>query len=176
MKNKFAAVLLGLAVVTGAHAQESFYAGGLLTRTTYSEDGIDETSPTAIGFNVGAKINQNFAVEGRVSTGLSDDSTQVLGVIPADAKVKSLFGLYGKGILPLSDAASVYGLLGYTRAKLGIEGSGFDDSGSESDVSYGVGAEFALTNTTSLAIEWAQLVKKDDAKLTGLTLGVAFKF
>jgi opacity protein-like surface antigen len=175
VKNKFAAVLLGLAVVTGAHAQESFYAGGLLTRIDYSEDGLD-AKPTAIGFNVGAKINQNFAVEGRVSTGLSDDSVQVLGVIPADVKVKSLFGIYGKGILPLSDTASIYGLLGYSRVKLGIEGNGFDDSASDSDVSYGVGAEFALTNTTSLAIEWAQLLKVDDAKVSGLTLGVSFKF
>jgi outer membrane immunogenic protein len=180
MKTKFAAaVLLSLAAMTSAHAQEGFYAGALLSRVDFSDDSgaTGDASPTAVGFKVGAAINKNFAVEGRVLTGLSDDSTD-FGGLDATLDVDSVFGVYAKGILPLSDAASLYGLVGYSRLKLKLDvpALGASGSDSDSDVSLGFGADFSLNESTSLGIEYLQLFSDDGVKVNGLTLGLSFKF
>lgn len=164
--------VLSLATVGAAHA-EGLYAGALLTRTTVSIDGFGDANPMAIGAKLGMPINKNFAVEARLSTGLSDDS--LLGGI-VDVKVDSFVGVYAKGLLPLSDTASVYGLLGYTQSKLKLEGPGGSASGSDSDLSYGFGADFAVSGGTSVGVEWARLYKDDVSKIDGLTLSVSFKF
>lgn len=169
------ASLLCLVATAGAHAQEGLYGGVFLSRITYAEDGLDDANPTVIGVKIGTSINKNLAVEARLGAGLSDDSVDVLGV-PVNVKVNNFISVYGKGILPLSDQASLYGLLGYTRGKLKAEFLGGSNSESDSDVSYGVGGDFAITPTTSLNIEWARLFKGDDYKVDGLTFGVSFKF
>lgn len=175
MITRFAIAALSLFAVTGAHAQDGFYAGGLISRITYSEDGFSDASPTAIGLKVGTAINKNFAVEARLGTGLSDDSISVLGT-SVDIKVDNFFGVYAKGILPLSDVVSVYGLAGYTRGELTVEALGQSSSDSDSDFSYGLGADFALSKTASLGVEWARLFKGSDYKVNSLSLSVSFKF
>lgn len=171
MVTKFISVVaLSLAAVGTAHA-EGLYAGALLTRATVSVDDTGDTNPTAIGAKLGMPVNKNFAVEARLGVGLSDDS---LGV--ENVKINNFVGVYGKGILPLSDKASVYGLLGYTQGKLKSEGPFGSGSGSDSDVSYGIGADFAISGTTSVGVEWARLFKGEDYKVDGLTLSVSFKF
>jgi hypothetical protein len=169
------ASLFCLAAAASAHAQEGLYGGAFVSRITYAEDGLDDANPTAVGVKLGASINKNFAVEARLGVGLSDDSINVLGV-PVSIKVNNFIGVYGKGILPLSNQASLYGLLGYTQGKLKAEFPGGSTSESDSDVSYGVGGDFAITPTTSLNVEWARLFKGDGYKVDGLTFGVSFKF
>lgn len=169
------ASLLCIVAATGAHAQEGLYGGAFVSRVTYAENGLEDANPTSIGVRVGSSINKNVAVEARLGTGLSSDSIRVLGV-PVDLKVDNFYGVYGKGILPLSDQASVYGLLGYTRGKLKGNFAGGSISVSDSDVSYGIGGDFAVTPTLSLNAEFARLFKGDDFKVDGLTFGVSFKF
>jgi opacity protein-like surface antigen len=173
MKAKIAAGVLGLVAFTGAHAQDGLYAGALISRLTYSEDGLSDLNPTAIGFKLGTQINPNFAVEARLGTGLSDASIDGTGF---DLKIDNFVGVYGKGMIPLSDAVSLYGLVGYTYGKLTVEGFGLSGSDSDSDFSFGFGGDFSLSQTASIGIEWARLFKGDGYKVDGLTLGVSFKF
>lgn len=171
MFTKFVSIAaLSLATVGAAHA-EGLYAGALLSRATVSFDGGDDASPTTIGAKLGMSINKNFAVEARLGVGLTDDSISVF-----DLKVDNFAGIYAKGILPVSDVASVYGLLGYTQGKITLEGLGGSASDSDSDISYGIGADFAVSSNTSVGVEWARLFKGDGYKVDGLTLGVSFKF
>jgi Outer membrane protein beta-barrel domain len=168
MFTKFVSIAaLSLATVGAAHA-EGLYAGALLTRATVSFDGDVDASPTTIGAKLGMSINKNFAVEARLGVGLVDDSISVI-----DLKVDNFAGIYAKGILPVTDVASVYGLLGYTQGKITLEGLGSD---SDSDISYGLGADFAVSANTSVGVEWARLFKGDGYKVDGLSLGVSFKF
>lgn len=170
--------------MTSAHAQEGFYAGALLSRLDVSDDSgeVGDVSPTAVGFKVGTAINKNFAVEGRVLTGLSDDSADFnipsTAAATVNVDVASVFGVYAKGILPLSDAVSLYGLAGYSRVKLKLEVPAFggSDASSDSDVSLGFGADFALNESTSLGLEYMQLYSDGGEKVNGLTLGLSFKF
>jgi opacity protein-like surface antigen len=171
MFTKFVSIAaLSLATVGAAHA-EGLYAGALLTRTTVSFDDVGDASPMTLGAKLGMSINKNFAVEARLGTGLSDDS-----IVGVDVKVDNFAGIYGKGILPLSDVASIYGLLGYTQGKLKFEAPGLSESDSDSDISYGIGADFAISATTSVGVEWARLFKGDGYTVEGLSLGVSFKF
>jgi opacity protein-like surface antigen len=171
MFTKFISVAaLSLATVGAAHA-EGLYAGALLTRTTVSLDGRGDANPTTIGAKLGMSINKNFAVEARLGTGLSDDSLSGISV-----KVDNFAGIYAKGILPVSDAASVYGLLGYTQGKIKLEAAGQSLSDSDTDISYGIGADFAVSGGTSVGVEWARFFKGDGYKVDGLSLSVSFKF
>jgi len=171
MLTKFISVAaLSLVTVGAAHA-EGLYAGPLLTRATVSFDAGGDANPTTVGALLGMSINKNFAIEARLGTGLSDDS--ISGV---DIKVDNFAGIYAKGILPVSNAASVYGLLGYTQGKIKAEFAGQSASDSDSDVSYGIGAEFAVSGTTSVGVEWARFFKGDNYKVDGLSLAVSFKF
>lgn len=171
MFTKFVSIAaLSLATVGAAQA-EGLYAGALLTRATVSIDDIGDTNPTTIGALLGMSINKNFAVEARLGAGLADDS-----IGAGNIKIDNFAGFYAKGILPVSDAASVYGLLGYTQGKIKAEGPGGSVSDSDSDISYGIGAEFAVSGTTSVGVEWARLFKGEDYKVDGLSLSVSFKF
>ena len=130
MFTKFVSIAaLSLATVGAAHA-EGLYAGALLTRTTVSIDDIGDVNPTTIGAKLGMSINKNFAVEARLGTTLVDDS-----IFGSDIKIDNFAGVYAKGILPVSDVASIYGLLGYTQGKLTAENALGSGSDSDSDIS-----------------------------------------
>jgi hypothetical protein len=166
---------LGFAAAGAAHA-EGFYAGGLLTRASVSIDGISDIKAVAIGAKLGLPLNKYFAVETRLGIGASGAESVSFLNQSVDIKLDSFVGTYGKAILPLADAASVYGLLGYTRGEITASGPGGTFVGSESGVSFGIGADYAITDGASLGIEWARLFSVNGSKLEGLTVGASFKF
>ena len=176
---KCAVFALGLSSAVLVHAQpagwQGLYAGATVSRIAYKEEGFSTAYPVAIGGKFGKQFNPNFAIEGRIGFGVSDDEVDV-GGLPVKLEIDNYYGVYLKGMLPVSTAASLYGLLGYTRAKLTASAAGFSSSDSESDISFGAGAEFAVSQTAAISVEWARLLKGDGYKVDGLTLGVNFKF
>ena len=90
--------------------------------------------------------------------------------------VDHIVGAYGKFILPVADQFSLYGLLGFTRAKATAEAAGFKASSSEDDFSYGVGAEFHVTPQFGVGAEWARLLDKRDFKLDGIAITANWRF
>lgn len=176
---KCAVLALGLSSAALVHAQpagsQGLYAGATLTRAAYKEEGFPTAYPIAIGGKIGKPLNPNFAVEGRFGFGVADDEVDV-GGLPVAVDIDYYFGVYGKGILPLSSQASVYGLIGITQAKLTASVGGFSASDSDSDISFGVGAEFGISPAAAISVEWARLLKGDGYKVDGLSLGVSFKF
>ena len=178
---KCAALALGLTAAAVAHAQATeawrsgMYAGVTLTRAEYKEEGFSAVNPTIFGGKIGKQLNPNFAIEGRVGIGIADDTVDA-GGLPVTVEIDYYFGVYGKGILPLSSTASVYGLLGFTHAKLTASAAGFSFSDSDGDISYGIGGELGVSPTTSVSLEFARLLKGDGYRIDGLSLGVSFKF
>jgi outer membrane immunogenic protein len=172
---KVAALALGLSTLACAHAQQGPYMGVNLLQVTYKEDGIPTATPMAIGFKIGNRINSNLAVEARLGTGLSDDTVNVLG-LPVKLEVDRFIGVYMRGIAPISEAVSVYGLVGYTDGELTASVGNFSVSTSDSDFSYGLGADFAVANNVSLNVEWGRMFKGPGYKLDALSFGVSVKF
>lgn len=179
LASKCVVLAVGLSSAALVHAQpagsQGLYAGATLTRAAYKEDGFPTANPMTIGGKIGKQINPNFAVEGRLGFGIADDDVDV-GGLPVTLEIDYYFGAYLKGMLPLSSAASVYGLVGFTQAKLTASAAGFSASDSDSDISFGAGAEFGISPTASVSVEWARLLKGDGYKVDGLTLGVSFRF
>jgi len=172
-----AAVLSTLALAP-AHAQMSqpvpgsMYAGVSFSQVSYEESGRGTAKPTTLGVTLGKVVNQNFALEGRFATGITDDS---VGGGAQDVSVDFFLGAYAKGILPLSPRIALYGIAGITYGDLSGSG-GLRFSGSDADVSYGIGGDFVVGGTTSLNVEWARLFSATDYKVDTVSVGVNFRF
>jgi len=170
-----AAALISSSILAGNAG--SRYAGIQYAITTYSEDGVsEEPKPTALIGLVGANITDNFAVEGRLGTGLQDDTVTVSGT-EATMDIDSLIGVYGVGHINLARGSSVYGLLGLSRVELNISLPDYPAQGSKSDddtgLSFGIGADIPVSNYIALNIEYVQyLISGFD--ISALSLGVKF--
>lgn len=166
---------VALAACGTAFAQQGLYVGGALTRLDYKESGFPTYNPTALAVSLGTEFSPNLAAEIRLGTGVGWAPKTVSG-LNTELDVTSYFGVYGKGSLPLSSMASVYGLVGYTNANFKATVSGFSATGSDSSLSFGVGADFAVSKTTSIGVEWASLVRGDGFDLNGLSLTAKYRF
>lgn len=175
MKNtlQLAVLALGLATVS-AQAAET-YSGLNFSAVEYKEDGIEAAKPTAISFKLGAELNRNFAVEARLGAGMSSDFVKYRGV-DVDVEVDSFYGIYGKLRLPVTEAFTPYALVGYTHGEITARFRGFSYSESDSDASFGIGADFNLNKNTAINLEWARLFEGEGYEVKAISIGFSHKF
>ena len=175
-----AAVAVSAFALSPAQAQQSqsaagtMYFGVSLSQASYEESGRGTAKPVVIGLSLGKVVNENFALEGRFGTGLTDDS--VGGGGPQDVGVDFFLGGYAKGILPLTPRFRLYGIAGVTYGDLSAGSGSLRFSDSDADFSYGVGLDYAIGATTSITAEWARLFNSSDYKLDALSVGLNFRF
>lgn len=172
-----AAALSGALAISGtAQAQTSgLYAGVSLTQVNYKEEGFPSAKPIAIAGKFGKQFTPNIALEARFGIGVSDDEVDA-GGIPVKLEVDNYYGVYGKAMLPVGAGGSIYGLLGFTRAKVTASAGGFSASASDDDVSFGIGGELNISPTAAITLEWARLIQAEGVKIEGLSIGVNFRF
>jgi hypothetical protein len=171
-------VLLALAILiapTAYAANDGMYVGVNVVRTTYKEDGFASVNPVVLAAKLGKEFNPNFAIEGRVGLGVMDDSLTIAGT-KIDVEVDNFYGVYAKGILPTGSKLSPYGLVGYTKGKISASAGGLSASGSDSDISFGVGADVALDKDMILNFEFAKLFGGDGYDVDALSIGASFRF
>ena len=168
---------LGLSLMcTGLNAVAENYVGGNFAFVEYSIDGLDDdASLTAIYGRLGTEFNENFSGEIRLGIGVGDDDVNVLGT-PVTVELNSLYGAYVRGGVPVSEQFFPYAVLGYTRGEAEASGPGGSIDESDSDVSFGVGADIAFSDQLSLNIEYMNWYDKDGAELSGFTFGLVSKF
>ena len=148
-----------------------YYAGASLTRIDYSQ-GSYTSEPIVLSGMVGQQFSPNFAGEVRLGLGLSSSTNRGL-----TTKIGHIFGLYARGIAPLTPQASVYGLLGISNVGRTLSATGYsDDKSSGGDLSFGVGASFAVNHQLSLDLEWMRYYDKSSISISGLTLATRFRF
>lgn len=155
----------------------SRYGGIQYAIATYSEDGVsEEPKPTALIGLLGANITDRFAVEGRLGTGLQDDTVTVSGA-DVTTEIDSLIGVYGIGHINLSGGSSVYGLLGLSRAELTFsypDNPALDStSDDKTGLSFGLGADIPVSNYVALNIEFVQYLMSG-FDLSAFSFGVKF--
>ncbi len=146
------------------------------------EDDLD-LEPTAGVFRIGSMGENGVGFEGRIGVGLSDDdisaSDPFLGDISLGLEIDTVLGLYLVGQTTAGGPVSVYGIVGFTLVDYtvdvdaGIFGSG-SDSDDESDLSYGIGANFEVSDKLSLNIEYMQYLDSDDIEASAISVGVVF--
>lgn len=151
---------LGFTDVTSEFSGNFVYEGEGTEITPFdTEIGTSMTT-----FVAGYQINKYFAVEGRympqyidLDIGIDGDSGEI------EMSMDNI-ALYAKGMYPIGDF-TVYGLLGYgqTSAELEIDGESIDElDRSDSGFQWGIGASYALSENTSLFIDYTQLYDDDD--------------
>jgi outer membrane immunogenic protein len=175
ISKKIAVAAIGLSsLLCNAVYAEGSYFGGNASFVKYSDDVIGEdASLTAVFGRLGTMFNENISGEIRVGFGIADDT--VLDVV--DVELDNLFGAYVRGGIPVADAFYPYAIIGYTRGKLSASVSGFgSESGTESDISFGVGADFDVASNITLNAEYMNFLDKDGAEISGFSFGLASKF
>jgi OOP family OmpA-OmpF porin len=147
-----------------------------------------DDSDTSFSLSLGYKINPNFAIEGGyIDLGeLTVNATSTGGFFyapgPVTVKVEA-DGLFfdAKGILPINEQFSLYGKLGLLmwdeKGTLSdVTGSiSADDDGT--DVFFGVGASFNISEKISLNADFSRYaVDEDSTDVDVLSVGIQFGF
>ena len=151
------------------------YFGGNFALVEYTEEGFPDASLNSIYGRFGAYFGENFSGELRLGVGIGDDTVNYEGT-DVNVELKDFYGVYLRGGVPIGEIFYPYAIIGYTKGK--VEGSayGISESFSESDASFGVGADFSFTETLKLNLEYAKYLEKDGVELTGFTVGLAKLF
>lgn len=176
-KNK-SLIPLGLIILTAVSTTTvcaETYLGGSVAILDYSEFGIPEdASLTALYGRLGTSFTENFSAEIRAGFGLGDDTVDVFG-LPVDVELNNFFGGY---LLAGFDTGSFYpyAIVGYTRSELEASAFGTSISETESDASFGFGADFYLSNTSSLNIEYMNYLDEDGVEIYGFGIGLSQVF
>jgi OOP family OmpA-OmpF porin len=126
-------VIFGVALTLGAsivHAQEAGWYGGLdIGRSHLSGVDVDsiKREDTAFGFDLGYRVNRNFAVEGAYADLGKFPFSTVAG--DGDYRAQAL-SLSAVGLLPVWDKLSIYGKAGFAHTQAKLEGpTSASDSG-----------------------------------------------
>jgi opacity protein-like surface antigen len=175
-KNMLAFVLSSIAILpTSVFADgpaPGFYIGGSYTGVRWDIGLFDAKEDFGVlAVRGGYQINDYVAIEGRLGAGAKDADYH--GV---DLEIENMYGIYGKVGLPTDSGFYPYAMLGMTHAKVKASIPGATVTDSDSDVSYGLGVDYWVNKTISLGVEYANFYDKEGDEITGITLGVNFKF
>ncbi|WNK20486.1 porin family protein [Halomonas piscis] len=157
-----AAVLAaGLATTAQAQqrAQATPYVGADAMFWKLNPDHHSSRNDVGLRVNGGMKFNEFFALEGQLGTGGSDGY----------ADLDYLAGIYAKGILPVTPQARLYGMVGGSRVNA-------DYGGSDSDVSYGAGAEMDIAPNLALGADYMRYLDKSDYTFDAASVGLSYRF
>ncbi|WP_404377042.1 porin family protein [Vreelandella aquamarina] len=147
------------------------YVGADAMAWTLDLDGADE-SFDAVGLRLvaGVKLDEYLAVEFHGATGGSDD------LYGLDMELDYLVGGFLKGIVPLSNNARLFGLLGYSEVKLTASGFGLNESGRDDDVSFGAGAEVDVSDSLAISADVTRYLSQAEYDLDAYSVGLRYRF
>ncbi len=189
MNNKLIPIMLAstlmlLSEVGIADSEGKSYFGVQYAIGNYSEKNISEDfKPTALVGRFGYFFHPSYSIEGRIGTGLQED-TQFLpefgvGGLDATFDLDSIMGVYGRGHINLTKSSSLYGVLGVTKVEATVSVPGLpaaELTSDESGVSYGIGADIAVSKSFLLNIEYMRYLDKDNLDLGVAGAGVTINF
>ncbi len=179
------AMLLGMG---GAHAQLLGRTGAntaAATPSTYGELGWSRVDVENSGASarsdllrgiVGYNFHPNAAAEAMLGIGIRDSGSTTLLGVPADLKVKHVFGAYAKPKLNLTDNIEVFGRLGFAQTRHTISTALAGRTEREWDLSYGLGVNFNINPQTYVGLDWMSYLDKGSSQVDGMTLSVGMRF
>jgi outer membrane immunogenic protein len=154
-----AAAILTLVSTTG-HAETSGKLYGGLGYNTLGDD--DFNLGTIIG-RIGYDITPNFAVEAEAGFGITEEKLNVGFGATAKAKVDSSFGAFVVGKYPASDKFEVFGRLGYTTTKIGVDTNFGNGSGDIDSFAVGVGGQYMIDDKNGIRADYLRLTEDEGA-------------
>ncbi|MBB3189936.1 porin family protein [Halomonas cerina] len=139
--------------------QPSPYVGADAMYWELDRNGRSDFDSTGLRLRGGVAFNDYLAIEGHLGTGGSDGSVDL----------DYLAGGYVKGMLPITQAFKVYGLLGGTEVE-------FERTDSESDFSYGAGASYAVTPNLAVGADYMRYLEESDFDFDAASIGLTYRF
>lgn len=184
-----------MATAGAAYANDNANAGGYIgasVGSTSLPSEFDDSSTTSFGISAGYRVNDNFAFEGSyLNLGTADLSTsEVISGVQVNAKGEieiTGINLGLVGIAPVSERFDLYGKVGVFMwdADLDITATGSmggvthteraSESESGTDLSFGVGGQFHVTDNFAIAGEFTRYDLEGDA-LDNISVVARFKF
>lgn len=176
MKNSTHALVALLAVmaVGAASAQTMKKDSGYYGEVGYTPISIGDSAitfkPKLARFIVGKDIHENLAIEGMYATTLSKDSQQGVDVSASG------YGIFLKPKMEIAKDTEAFARVGWSKTEVKASGLGGSTSGSESDVSYGLGVQTKFTKDVYGQVDYMNYYKKDGVTAKGFTLSVGTRF
>ena len=160
-----------------ALAEPVSYFGAQLAVGKYTEPGFPVANPTMLVLRGGSLINKNFSLEGRFGFGLTEGEVTSSG-IPITIEVNNMMGIYALGHLPMNNDLSIYGVLGYTSGELtaAAPGTGITITDSDSGMSFGIGADLAISKTMAINVEYMSYIEEETYDFSALAVGFTGRF
>lgn len=164
LSTALATSLMGFA---GLASAEHSYVGVDYQMYSFGASGIDDMEPDAMVFKLGSSVSDYAIIEGRFGRSLTDDNANSTAL-----KIDEIIGIYVKGGMDVMDMVFPYAVLGYS--KVDFEFYGEPDQ-TESDLSYGVGADLYFGNL-QVGAEWMMMQDKTDYELEVVSVSAAWRF
>lgn len=179
MKNTMiiGAILATLTFSTIAEGKEGNYFGFGATQFNIEDPSFEADVMTLDG-RLGMHFNEIFSGEIRAGFGINDDTVNFDLNSQIIYEMKNYYGAYFRVGVPAVDSFYPYVIVGHTRGKVKMElvGSPANATESMSDVSYGLGSDFALSDDFDLTVEYMKYLDKDGVEVDGVSLGFKASF
>lgn len=168
---KKTSILSSIVAASIASASISASAAELYAGGNFAVLDSNEVTLNAIYGRFGALFNENLSAEARIGLGVGDDNVGGVKV-----ELDNFYGAYVRGGIPVGEVFYPYAIVGYTKGKISASGPFGSGSFSDSDFSFGVGADFNVSDLLKINAEYLSYVDSDDVELTGFSVGVSFSF
>ena len=158
MKNKLCKSFFSLVLITGFFASCSAFSD-VYIGTNYSFmdlSGKNEYSASSLNLIYGKEYDDNFSAELRLGFGLDDDNGMEQDIT---------YGLYTKFGAQAAENFVPYLLIGITKI-----------SDLATDNTFGIGADFEVSDYSSISMEYIKHIEKNDINVSSLSLGIKTKF
>ena len=154
------------------------YVGAQYSGFFYKESGFEVATPSGLTLRGGVDLNEYFAIEGRVGTGLKTGTiseTYNGQDFDFNIDIDSFSGIYGV-VKANNDVFGLYAMIG--RSKVSVTASVLDVSSSDSasSPSFGVGMSVVGGNNASLNLEYMRYLKFEETTISALSLGINITF
>ena len=167
------AVILVASIAGNVYSAEGdAYFGIQYSMVTFSESGFPDFEPVALVGRYGKFTSDNFAIEGRLGFGLSDDTQNIIG-IDVDLEIDHILGVYGAFYHGTSSPTiRPYGILGITQVEFTQSAPGFGSvSDDDSDFSFGLGIDFEIGGNIVINLEYMDYGEFGGADVTAIAIG-----
>jgi len=179
-------VLLAGTHVTTVVADESLYAGINYEIWSWDDEGA-KPKPAYLTGKIGKKFTENFALEGKLGVGLSDDSDSTTydafgSTYEVDLTIdpKLYAGVFGVFSNNINDNFEIYAKAGLNYvsfdAEVKIEGFSVKESATESKVAIGAGTNFFFNEKSGINLEVLAPSVADLGDITTISFGYIHKF
>lgn len=162
----------------GAVAQGNTYLGVSSFQWTYDEDFAEEATATTIRFTIGTELKPNLAMEAQFATGGSDTVfVSIPGVGSGNVEVE-LDNSFSFMLRPQTSGENfrAFGLIGFSQGQITGRSGGVSVSEDDSGLSYGVGAEAAVEESTWITVDYINYLRDDAYTFDAFSVGIRMNF